>query len=96
MQWKPFPWPASFREEYEKFYEIMKNKPINMKLSLDNEGFFRLIIKLTLKHTKWRTIGHKYWFYFRFKIDISILDTVQTNIPKDWDTYWEYYMEMNI
>lgn len=70
-----------FREEYEKFYEIMKNKTEKYEiLNIENEGFFRFLIKLNLKHT----ICGEPWdintdFTLGLGLDIFILDNIPNN-----------------
>lgn len=70
-----------FREEYEKFYEIMKegNEKYDL-LSYETEGFYRFSPKLNLKYTStgetWDINANFTW---GLGLDIAILDNVPTN-----------------
>lgn len=73
---------SMFREEYEKFYEVIKNYKYKYEILniYDNDGFYRLIAKLNLKHTK----NGEPWdintdFTLGLGLDIGILD----NLPKN-------------
>lgn len=70
-----------FREEYEKFYEIMKdgNEKYDL-LSYETKGFYRFSPRLNLKHTSTgETWDINADFTWGLGLDIAILDNVPTN-----------------
>lgn len=81
-----------FREEYEKFIEIMKSKPSDKYeiLNMDvNDDYFFGFSKLSLKNTELKEFWSvKTSFNNGINIDIFVLDYVPSNKIK-WKIYYE-------